>query len=88
MSLLKLITFVLVVVFWGGKEFILTYLNFIITYHTLGKYMRTTKVRGLNDLSFLPPPLPPLSLLPSLPLSLKRSLFYSVIPREKNIWKS
>ena len=45
MSLLKLITFVLVVVFGGGAK--------------------------------------SLSLLPSLPLSLKRSLFYSVIPRER-----
>ena len=43
MSLLQLITLVcLVVVFFLGKEFNLTQLNFIT--HVLGKYMRTTKI--------------------------------------------
>ena len=51
MSLLQPITLVflvvvVVVVVFFGTEFNLSYLNFIITYHTHGKYWRTTKAGG------------------------------------------
>ena len=90
MSLLQLITLVFLVVvdFFFGKEFNLTQLYYHIS-HTR-KIHENNQSQGLKWPKFsLPPPLSlSLSFLPSLPVSLKRGLFHSVIPREKNIWKS
>ena len=87
MSLLQPITLVfllvVVVVVFFGTEFNLSYLNFIITYHTRGKYWKTTKARGWNGLRFLPPMPPPprphlsLSSPLSAPLFKKRSVLLS-----------
>ena len=88
MSLLQLITlgFLVVVIFFAKS---LTELNLTELYSYIShtrKIHEKNQSWGLEWSKVFPPPPPPspsLSLLPSLPLSLKRGLFYSVIPKRK-----